>query len=111
MSTDRPLAIRRTRKARADILEIWRYIAEHNPAAADRVVREIDRLCRLIAAQPRMGRERPEIKSELRSFNVMSWIIFYRIQDDFIEIVRVIHGARAISIGSVFDHAASAYAK
>jgi len=34
MSPDRPLAIRRTRRAEIDLTEIWLYIAEGNEAAA-----------------------------------------------------------------------------
>jgi toxin ParE1/3/4 len=97
MSPDRPLAIRRSRKATTDLSEIWRYIAERNPVAADRVLDEIDRVCRLIATRPKMGRERLELKqlnASIRSFGVMSWVIFYRIDDEFIEIVRVLHTAR-----------------
>jgi len=94
MSPDRPLAIRRSRKARSDLSEIWRYIAERNEAAADRVLDEIERVCRLIATRPKMGRERPELKTDIRSFGVMSWVIFYRIDSEFIEIVRVLHTAR-----------------
>ena len=94
MNADRPLAIARSPKARADIDEIWNYIAERNLPAADRVVDEVERVCRLIAAHPRMGRERPELLPGMRSFGAMSWIIFNRIHDEFIEIVRVIHGAR-----------------
>ncbi len=94
MSPDGPLAIRRSRKARADLIEIWLYIAERNPNAADRVLDEIERVCRLIATRPKMGRERSELKANIRSVGVMSWIVFYCVNDTFIEIVRVLHGAR-----------------
>ena len=94
MNADRPLAIRRSAAARSDLREIWRYIAEDNPPAADHVIDEIERVCHLIAAHPRMGREREEILPGLRSFAVMSWVIFYRIDDRFLDIMRVVHGAR-----------------
>jgi toxin ParE1/3/4 len=90
----RPLAIRRTAKARADLLEIWLYLAERSPAAADRVLDATERLFRLIALHPLMGRERPELSPGIRSFVVMSWVVFYRPQPDAIEIIRVLHGAR-----------------
>jgi toxin ParE1/3/4 len=90
----KPLAIRRTAKARADLLEIWLYLAERGPAVADRVLDAIERLLRLIALQPLMGRERPELSSGIRSFVVMSWVVFYRVRPDAIEVVRVLHGAR-----------------
>jgi len=81
MSPDRPLAIRRTRRAEIDLTEIWLYIAEGNEAAANRVLDEIERVCR-------------ELKAGIRSFGVMSWTIFYLIHDDFVEILRVLHSAR-----------------
>ena len=94
MSTGAPLPLRRTQRARADILDIWLYVAERNSKAADRVLDEIERVCRLIATAPLMGRERPEIVPGIRSFGAMSWVIFYRVTDEYIEIVRVVHGAR-----------------
>jgi toxin ParE1/3/4 len=94
MTSERTRAIRRSPKARADILEIWLYIAERNPAAADRVLDAIENICGLIAVQPLIGRERSEIAPGIRSFAVMSWVIFYRPDDEFIDIVRIVHGAR-----------------
>jgi toxin ParE1/3/4 len=94
MTSDRPLATRRSSRARADFLDIWLYIAERNADAADRVLDEIERVCGLIAHHPQMGRERPEIAPAIRSFAVMSWVIFYRAHPEFIDIVRVLHGAR-----------------
>jgi len=41
-----------------------------------------------------MGRKRPELKAGIRTFGVMSWIIFYLVHDDFVEILRVLHSAR-----------------
>ena len=94
MSPDRPLAIRRSRKARLDLTEIFLYVADSDEIAAKRVLKEIERVCRLIASRPKIGRERPDLKPNIRSFGVMSWIIFYRVDDDFVEIVRVLHSAR-----------------
>jgi toxin ParE1/3/4 len=94
MSAAGPFAIRRSQQARTDLTEIWLYIAERDPATADRVLDEIERIFRLIATRPRMGRERSELRPGIRSFSVMSWIIFYRADEVSIEIVRVLHGAR-----------------
>lgn len=93
---DRPLAIKRSAKARADLLEIWLYVADHDERAADRVLDEIERVCRLISTHPKMGRERPDVLQGVRSFGVTSWTIFYRIETGFIDIARVLHGARDI---------------
>jgi toxin ParE1/3/4 len=94
MSSEDPLAIQRSPRARADLVEIWCYIAERSPAAADRVLDEIERVCGLIATHPLIGRERPEVVPGIRSFAVMSWVIFYRAFPKHIDIVRVVHGAR-----------------
>jgi toxin ParE1/3/4 len=92
-----PLAIRRSAKARTDILDIWLYIAERNPAAADRVLDAIEHVFGMIALHPLIGRERPEILPGIRSFSVMSWVVFYRPENEFVDIVRVLHGARDLT--------------
>jgi toxin ParE1/3/4 len=43
-----------------------------------------------------MGRERNDIAPGLRSFPVGKYLIFYRLIDEGLEIVRVLHGARNI---------------
>ena len=92
--SSRPLAIRRTARARVDIRDIWHYIAERNLPAADRVLDAIERIFHLLASHPMMGRERPELSPGIRSFVVMSWVVFYRVREDAIEVIRVLHGAR-----------------
>ena len=76
--SDVTLPLKRSAKAKADLREIWLYIADRDPRAADKVLDEIERVCRLISTHPRMGRERRDILPGIRSFAVMSWIIFYR---------------------------------
>ena len=45
-----------TRRAEEDLVEIWSYIADENPAAADRLLNEIDDACLTLAEAPRSGR-------------------------------------------------------
>lgn len=85
MNGGRGLAIRQSHRARTDLIDIWLYIAQRDVLAADRVVDE---------TQPRMGRKRPEIGADIHSFGVMSWIVFYRIEIEFIDVIRILHGAR-----------------
>lgn len=47
-----------------------------------------------------MGRLRDELTEGLRSFPVGRYVIFYRIVQDGVEIVRVLHGAR--DLDSIF---------
>lgn len=46
----------------------------------------------LIAANPRMARIRPEFRNHMRAIPYRSHIVFYRIAEDSIHIVRVLHG-------------------
>lgn len=88
--------IRRSNLARLDLLEIWLFIAQDNPSAADRLLREIGKQTKMLAHTPRMGVERNEIKHGLHSFPIESYVIFYTIENDGITIARVLHSARDI---------------
>jgi toxin ParE1/3/4 len=85
-----------TVRAEADLDEIWFYIAVDTVAAADNLLDDIDKSCRLLAMEPNAGRLRPELAPHLRSFPVGRYVLFYRPQDDGIEVVRVLHSARDI---------------
>lgn len=80
--------------ARADLDEIWFYIAQDNPDAADKLIRAIVSRFVALASMPLMGRLREELSANLRSFAVSGYVIFYRPMQKGAEIVRVLHGAR-----------------
>ena len=80
--------------ARADLNEIWFYIAQDDPEAADRFIRVLVSRFPKIAAAPELGRQREELSPRLRSFPVGRYVIFYRPVENGIEVVRVLHGAR-----------------
>ena len=54
--------------AALDILDVWDYIADDDTGAADRWVDELDTTFGRLATQPMMGRARPELGPDLRSF-------------------------------------------
>lgn len=83
-------------EARQDLREIRDYIAKDNPVAARRVVTRVRDLARALAAAPALGRERPELGANLRSFVADRHVLFYRplTAEAGIELVRVLHGAR-----------------
>jgi toxin ParE1/3/4 len=56
----------RSHQAEADLLEIWRYIAQDNPGAADRVLDRIERTVELLARHPLKGPARPDLRKDLR---------------------------------------------
>jgi toxin ParE1/3/4 len=47
--------------ARADLLDIWNYVADDSPAKADRVLDSINKQCQTLARFPKMGRARNEL--------------------------------------------------
>jgi toxin ParE1/3/4 len=86
--------------ARADLVSIHKYVAHDNPIAADRLIHNLKQKFRLLASQPLIGEERPELAANLRSFSAGNYVVFYRPVRNGIEVVRVIHAAR--DIGSQF---------
>ena len=87
-----------TRAARADLDEIWDYIARDNLSAADEMIDRLVAQAQLIATQPRMGRSRFDLATELRSFPVGDYLLFYRPTDhQGIQVVRILHGRRDIT--------------
>ncbi len=80
--------------AHGDLDEIWFYIAQDNPDAADRIVRTLVSRFAMLAGMPEVGRRREELSARLRSLAVGNYVIFYRPLENGVEVVRVLHGAR-----------------
>jgi toxin ParE1/3/4 len=95
------MRLRYRRSAIEDLGEIRDYIARDNRTAAKRFVERLRARCRLLSEQPHIGRERPDIRAGLRSLPIQNYIVFYRLVDDTVEIVSVVHGSR--DVGTVFD--------
>jgi toxin ParE1/3/4 len=89
--------VSRSRRAAADLAEIWRFIAADDPASARRFLERIEAVARLLAERPLMGRSRPSLAAGLRSFPVGAYVLYYRPTSAGIRIVRVLHGARDLS--------------
>jgi len=87
---------RLTPEAEKDLDEISDFIAAEDPLAAIRLLDSIEAKCRALAEMPGMGRGREELAVNLRSSHVGKYIIFYRPEDEGIQVVRVIHGHRDI---------------
>ncbi len=82
--------------AKADLDEIWLYIAQEGGVeAADRVIGTIVIRFPILAGMPDAGRACDEIGSGIRAFPVGKYLIYYRpAQRGGILISRVIHGMR-----------------
>jgi len=81
--------------ARADLSKIWNYYVKvAGRQTADKIVREIGEACRLLEDHPFAGRARDEVRPGLRSIAATPHAIFYRVNDDVAQIVRVLDGRR-----------------
>lgn len=83
-----------TRGADRHLDEIVEYLQEHSPRAAERFATRFDRSLRLIAANPKIGRLRTEIRPGLRSVVLGKYVMFYRLDDVDVFVVADLHGSR-----------------
>ena len=95
------LSIVRTDRADEDLIAIWLNIAGDNPAAADRVLDAIERRWQQIAQYPHSGIARDDIAPGIRHLIAGQYLTLYRVTDEAIEIIRVLHGRQRISRESV----------
>lgn len=84
----------RTVLAEGDLLDIWLYIAQDNITAADRMVERLEQRCETLGVSPMLGSKRDDLLAGMRCLIEGNYAIFYRIQQDTVEILRVLHGAR-----------------
>jgi toxin ParE1/3/4 len=87
-------SIRFATEANRDIEEIANYIFDLNPLAADRFLGALDETCELLSEHPLIGRLRPTLGENLRSFPVGNFLVFYTPAADGIDVARVIYGGR-----------------
>jgi len=77
-----------------DLEDIYDFIADDNLARAGQFIDLIEEKCSDLAKNPLIGRLRPELKKDLRSFPVQRYLIFYWVKKNTVEVVHVLHGAR-----------------
>jgi toxin ParE1/3/4 len=88
----KPLPYVLTNEAHSDIEEIWTYTVENwSIEQADRyfhlIIDEINFICKNTTA----GRPMDYVKEGYRASKVKSHLIFYRIVNDKVEIIRILH--------------------
>ena len=64
-------------------------------------MRRIEEAERLLAEHPLIGQARPHLHPDLRGWLVRPYLILYRVDPDYLSIVRIVHGAR--DLPSLFD--------
>jgi toxin ParE1/3/4 len=81
-----------SKKAVSDLEEIWLYTLEKwSVTQADRYYNLIFDEIRFICVNRNAGNSMDHIRKGYRASKVKSHLIFYRIQNDAVEIIRIIH--------------------
>lgn len=80
--------------AKADLIEAWLQIADDSIERADNYIARLQKTCELIADQPAMGLDRPDIADGVQAFPVDHYIIFYEQHARGISVLRVWHAAQ-----------------
>ena len=87
----------KTAQAEEDLIDIWLYIAQDNPAAADKLLDTFEEKGWRLAENPKLGQARPDIAEDFRYLPVGRYLMLYREVDGGIELVRVVQGMRLLS--------------
>ena len=83
--------------AQTDLDEIWDYIANDNPSAADRLLAAFHEKFLLLSRHPLLGQSREELRAEIRSLSVGQYVVYYRVRENRVHIARVLHGYRDVT--------------
>jgi len=86
--------------AKADIFDIWLYIAEDSEKTADRVEQAIYDACAFVAEAPLRGHSRSDLTSRSLRFWTLTrypnYSIVYRPDTTPLQVVAVLHGKRNV---------------
>lgn len=83
-------------QAKDDLVEIWLYIANDSPVAADNFIDHLHEKCLSLCSAPEIGRIRNEFLPGIRCLPVKRYLIFYRDTGQNIEVARIISSYRDI---------------
>ncbi len=88
-----------SRRAKAELREIWRYIAAENPAAADRLLLKIDAKIQILRDFPKIGALRDEIRPGFRMLVEGNYLLLYEYDEesDAVELISVVDGRQDLT--------------
>ncbi len=90
---------RLTPSAKSDLIKIWNYTVETwGEKQAGKYLQDIEDKLNQLAANPELGRRRPEISPGYYSFPALKHIIFYLNSGSHIDIIGILHGKMDINI-------------
>ena len=85
-----------TLAAQSDLNEIWDYVALDSVLQADRLLSRFSLKFDHLAHHQGLGRPRPELARNCRSYPLGKYCFYFRPTDDGILLLRVLHSARDI---------------
>lgn len=86
-----------TEQASEDLWEIWDFLhGEANVAIADAFLDRINGIAKDLSTFPESGKAYDDLGPDIRGISFKPYTLFYRIRNNRIEVVRVLHGSRDI---------------
>jgi toxin ParE1/3/4 len=81
-----------------DLEEAYGFLLRESPRAAGTLVERVEEVITLVVEHPEVGRRRSGFGAGLRSFRVRGfpYVVFYRIEEGSVVMVRLLHGAQRI---------------
>jgi toxin ParE1/3/4 len=79
-------------RAKADALNIYSYLVDRNPAAAERTLKRIEGKIEQLSHFPFIGVARPRLATDVRVAAVGTHLILYKVETDALLILRIIDG-------------------
>jgi len=87
------MKLRISGQAKEDLIDLWEYIAAHDELAADRYADHVFERASELLIHPELGRPRPELHPGVHSLLCRNHLIFYRVGQNVIEVLRILHGS------------------
>jgi toxin ParE1/3/4 len=80
-----------------DLDEISTYFSDRNVESGDRLLRVFDEKCRKLMQFPMIGRSYGDLRPELRGVPLEGYIIFYRVTEAELTVLRVVSGRQNLA--------------
>lgn len=96
------MKLRLSHIAEQQLEDIWFYtLSEWGENQAIDYVGKLEQGIRQLLEHPYLGKARPEIQQELRGLPIQKHLIFYRVSDEFVDIIGILHSR--VDVDSHFE--------
>ena len=86
-----------TPAAEQDLDDIWFEVAQDSVKNADTVIDRLRDRSQQLSTFPQSAPARHDISAETRALTVGRYLVLYKLADEWVEVVRVVHGARDLA--------------